>query len=123
MNPKALHKISYGMYVVSSKAGDKINGQMTNSDFDIFHGVEHRNGKTGVPVVTENSVAYAESKFVDTSGVGTHILYICEVVDTDTLNEGEVMTYEYYHGVKGGTLSEKASHHIKEKNDPKEVNK
>ena len=31
MNPKALHKISYGHYIVSSKKEDKINGQIANA--------------------------------------------------------------------------------------------
>jgi flavin reductase (DIM6/NTAB) family NADH-FMN oxidoreductase RutF/rubredoxin len=31
MNPRALHKISYGLYVVTSKKGTKFNGQIANS--------------------------------------------------------------------------------------------
>ena len=31
MNPKALHKISYGLYVVTSRKGEKINGQIANT--------------------------------------------------------------------------------------------
>ncbi len=31
MNPNALHKISYGMYILTSKKGDKINGQIANA--------------------------------------------------------------------------------------------
>ena len=31
MDPKALYKISYGLYVVSSKKGDKFNGQIANT--------------------------------------------------------------------------------------------
>lgn len=31
MNTKALHQITYGMYIVSSKKGDKINGQVANT--------------------------------------------------------------------------------------------
>jgi flavin reductase (DIM6/NTAB) family NADH-FMN oxidoreductase RutF/rubredoxin len=31
VNPKALHKISYGLYVVTSKRGDKTNGQIANT--------------------------------------------------------------------------------------------
>ena len=31
MNPKALYKISYGMYVVCSKDGEKMNGQIANT--------------------------------------------------------------------------------------------
>ncbi len=35
MNQKALHKISYGLYVVSSKRNDKFNGQIANTVFQI----------------------------------------------------------------------------------------
>ena len=35
MNLKALYKISYGLYVVSSKAGEKFNGQIANTVFQI----------------------------------------------------------------------------------------
>lgn len=35
MNPKALHKISYGIYIVSSKKEDKFNGQIANTIFQI----------------------------------------------------------------------------------------
>ncbi|MEW6686025.1 MAG: flavin reductase family protein [Candidatus Edwardsbacteria bacterium] len=35
MNPKTLYKISYGFYVVSSKTGEKLNGQIANTVFQI----------------------------------------------------------------------------------------
>ncbi|MCL5985669.1 MAG: rubredoxin [Actinobacteria bacterium] len=35
MNPKTLYKISYGMYVVSSRKGDKLNGQIANTVFQV----------------------------------------------------------------------------------------
>ena len=35
MDPKALHKIGYGMYLVASKKGRKINGQTANTVFQI----------------------------------------------------------------------------------------
>ena len=35
MDLKALHKLGYGLYVVSSKKGDKINGQIANTVFQI----------------------------------------------------------------------------------------
>ena len=35
MNPKTLHKISYGLYVVSSIDNNKINGQIANSLFQV----------------------------------------------------------------------------------------
>ena len=35
MNTKALFKLSYGLYIVTSKKGDKINGQIANTAFQI----------------------------------------------------------------------------------------
>ncbi|MBC7128104.1 MAG: flavin reductase [Thermoplasmatales archaeon] len=35
MDKKALHKISYGLYIVSSKKGDMLNGQIANSVFQV----------------------------------------------------------------------------------------
>ena len=35
MNPKALQKLGYGVYVVSSRKGDKLNGQIANTVFQI----------------------------------------------------------------------------------------
>jgi len=35
MNLKALHKIGYGMYVVGAKAGEKFNGQIANTVFQV----------------------------------------------------------------------------------------
>lgn len=35
MNSKTLYKISYGLYVISSKRGKKINGQIANTVFQI----------------------------------------------------------------------------------------
>ncbi len=35
MNLKTLWKISYGLYIVSSKKGDKLNGQIANTVFQV----------------------------------------------------------------------------------------
>lgn len=35
MDSKALHKISYGLYVITSKKGDRFNGQIANTVFQI----------------------------------------------------------------------------------------
>ncbi len=35
MNPKALHKLSYGLYVVCSRKGDRLNGQIANTVIQI----------------------------------------------------------------------------------------
>lgn len=35
MNTKALYKLSYGLYIVSSRKGDRLNGQIANTVFQI----------------------------------------------------------------------------------------
>ena len=35
MDTRALHNISYGMYVVASRKGDKINGQIANTAIQV----------------------------------------------------------------------------------------
>ncbi|HOJ44373.1 MAG TPA: flavin reductase family protein, partial [Syntrophorhabdaceae bacterium] len=35
MNKKAIQKICYGVYIISSKMGEKINGQIANTVFQI----------------------------------------------------------------------------------------
>ena len=35
MDHKALHKLSYGMYVIGSRKGDRLNGQIANTVFQI----------------------------------------------------------------------------------------
>jgi len=35
MNPTALFKVNYGVYIVSSKSGDKLNGQIGNTVFQV----------------------------------------------------------------------------------------
>lgn len=35
MNTRTLHKVSYGLYIISSRNGDKLNGQIANTVFQI----------------------------------------------------------------------------------------
>ena len=35
MNPHALHKLGYGVYVVTSRKGDRLNGQICNTVFQV----------------------------------------------------------------------------------------
>ena len=35
MNPQALHKVSYGVYLISSKSQEKLNGQIANTVFQV----------------------------------------------------------------------------------------
>ena len=168
MNRKALHLISYGLYVVTSTDGESINGQIVNTvmqvaskppmvavainkenltceyirashvfaasvlgtdtpmevigrfgfrsgrDIDKFESVRYRTGITGAPIMLDHALAYIEVAATREVDAGTHVLFIGEVVDADILEEGEPMTYAYYHQVKGGKTPDKATVYIGE---------
>jgi len=150
MNMQALHKLGYGLYVVCSRKGNKLNGQIANIVFQItseppiiaisidkrnlthefikesrvfvasvlsqdtplsfighfgfksgreidkLEGINYRIGETRAPVVTDNALAYLEAMMVQEVDVGTHTIFIGELVGADILREGEPMTYAYY---------------------------
>ncbi len=169
MNLKALYKLGYGMYVVSSRKGDRLNGQIANTvfqitsepptiavsinknnlthefiteskaftasilyrdtplsfighfgfksgrDIDKLKGINYKIGKTRTPVVIDNAVAYLEAKVVQEIDVGTHTIFLGELVDADVISEKECMTYDYYHQVKRGTTPKTAPSYVEEK--------
>ncbi len=171
MNLKALHKLSYGLYVVSSRKGDRINGQIANTvfqitsepptiavsinkgnltheyikesrvltasvlsqdtplsfvghfgfksgrDIDKFDGINYKIGETKCPVVIDNTLAYIEAKVIGELDIGTHTIFVAELIAADVIKEGEPMTYAYYHQVKRGTTPKTAPSYIEEKKD------
>jgi flavin reductase (DIM6/NTAB) family NADH-FMN oxidoreductase RutF/rubredoxin len=171
MDPKALYKIGYGMYIVGSKKGDKINAQIANTvvqitsapptlaisinkknltweyineskvfsvsvlvqdtplsfvgqfgfksgrDINKFEGVKHKIGQTGSPVVLDNMVSYLEAKVIQSVDVGTHTIFIGEVVEGEVLSDKPSLTYEYYRQVKQGTTPKTAPSYVEVKKE------
>lgn len=156
MNDKALYKIPYGLYVICSKKGKKINGQIVNALFQVtakpptiavsinkknltheyiseskvftasilcentpmtiigtfgfksgrdvnkFENVDYKIGKTGAPIILGCTLGYIEAKVINQISIGTHTIFIGEVIDTDVFNQDPVLTYDFYTKVKGG---------------------
>lgn len=159
---KALSLFSYGLYIVSSADGDKPNGQVVNTVFQLtasppriaasinksnlthdyvvksglytvsvlaqdapmpFIGLfGFRSGRdmnkfekaayktlAGCPAVTENALAIAAVKVEQAVDVGTHTLFIGQVVAAEPLKDGAPLTYEYYKAVKHGKTQKNAT--------------
>jgi rubredoxin/flavin reductase (DIM6/NTAB) family NADH-FMN oxidoreductase RutF len=72
-------------------------------EFKKLDGIATRTGVTGVPIVTENCVAFIEAEVINEMDCGTHTLFLGRVLECDVLDAAAVpMTYAYYHQVKGG---------------------
>lgn len=150
MKYKAFHKLSYGLYIITTRVNDENAGYvgntvfqvtsepsqiaischknnaslekilqskifsisvlgknastsliggfgfMSGTDVDKFRNVETITAKTGAPIVLDSSVAWFDCKVVSTQDVGSHILIIGEVVESDVISDEEPLTYAYY---------------------------
>ncbi len=78
-------------------------GYKSGRALDKFASVRHRTGRTGAPILLEDSLAWFECRVVQTVDVGTHRLYVGEVVDGDVIDANPPpLTYAYYRDVKKG---------------------
>ncbi len=78
-----------------------------------FGSVQHRRGKTGAPILLEDTLAWFECKVVQTIDVGTHMLFVGEVIDGDVLDGSQPpLTYAYYREVKKGKSPKNAPTYV-----------
>jgi ferric-chelate reductase [NAD(P)H] len=155
---KVFRDLSYGLYIVTSRNDDKINGQVVNTVIQVtsdpprvaviinkknmthelimnskvfaamildenvpmvflgpfgfrsgreinkFEKVTYTIGNTGCPILTENTLSMIEAEVVHDIDLGTHTIFIGDVVNSEVMNEGNPLTYKYYHEhLKGKT--------------------
>ncbi|MCJ7515022.1 MAG: flavin reductase [Dehalococcoidia bacterium] len=92
-------------------------GFKSGRDVDKFSGVNYKMGETGAPIVLDNALAYLEAKVINQMDVGTHTIFVGEIIGADVVKEGEPMTYAYYHQVRRGTTPKTAPTYIEEKKE------
>ena len=151
MDNKALFKLSYGVFVLSSKSGDKVNACITNTciqaandpvriaisvlntnltcdyikdsgvfsvsvldktcifdtvkhfgmqsgrDVNKFEGVKLPIDLNGVPYLPWSTNSVLSAKVLESIDLGTHTLFIAEVVDMKVLSDNKPLTYADYH--------------------------
>jgi hypothetical protein len=83
-------------------------------DIDKFDGVKYHLSPLGNPILEENSTAFLEVRIDKEVDVGTHTIFIGEVVDADIQSDGEPLTYAHYHLVKKGKAPKTAPTYIEE---------
>ncbi|MCI9670304.1 MAG: flavin reductase [Lawsonibacter sp.] len=152
MDNKVMYSLSYGLFVLSARRGDKDNGCITNTaiqvttdpnrivvainkgnythdmvketgrftvsilseeakfdlfqrfgfqsgrDTDKFAGFESHTGKDadGIPYVTQGTNAWLSCKVVSATDLGTHTLFLADVLDGGVLSGAPSATYAYY---------------------------
>jgi rubredoxin/flavin reductase (DIM6/NTAB) family NADH-FMN oxidoreductase RutF len=89
-------------------------GFKSGRQVDKFENVQYKIGETLAPIVLDHTLAYLEARVMNQIEVGTHTIFLGEVVGADVLKEGNPMTYAYYHEVKRGTTPKSAPSYVKE---------
>ena len=151
MNNTAMFKLTYGLFVLTAKDGDKDNGCIINTamqvtaepnriiivvnkqnythdmimktkefnvsmidteaDFELFKHFGFQSGrdvdkmsdvsfsrsKNGVAYLNEMVNGYISGKVISTTDLGSHTMFLADVVDGDVLSDYESVTSSYYH--------------------------
>jgi rubredoxin/flavin reductase (DIM6/NTAB) family NADH-FMN oxidoreductase RutF len=79
--------------------------------------VNYKLGEAKAPIILDHSLAYLEARVINQLDVGTHTIFVGELMGADVLREGEPMTYAYYHQVKRGTTPKTAPGYIAERKE------
>lgn len=88
-------------------------GYRTGRGVNKFDGIHYKLGPhTSVPIVLDDAVAWFECRLVNSIDVGSHILFIGEVVGAETLSDDTPLTYTYYREVKKGKAPKNAPHGV-----------
>ena len=103
-----------GIFTVSILAKDtplKFIGQWgfrSGRDTDKFDGINYKTGRTGAPIVLDHTLAYIEVKVTESLDVGTHTIFVGNVIYAEKVLDAEPLTYKYYKEAKGGKASREA---------------
>lgn len=91
-------------------------GFKSGRDTNKLDGVNYRTERTGAPIVTDNATSYLEARVTKEVDMGTHTIFIGEVVGAGVLTEDACMSYAYYHQVKRGTTPKTAPSYVAPQN-------
>jgi len=88
-------------------------GYKSGKNTDKLSGLKIKYGETGVPIVLNDCIAFLECKVVQTIDVGTHYMFIGELLNSEIIDDTkETLTYLYYRQVRKGIAPKNAPTYI-----------
>lgn len=88
-------------------------GFKSGKDLNKMEGMKVRYGESGVPIVLNETIAYLECRVVETVDVGSHLMFIGELIQAEVLDEEkDPLTYLHYRKVKKGVAPKNAPTYI-----------
>lgn len=71
-------------------------GFQSGRNTDKFSGETHKRSENGLIVLPEHISAYLSLNVENSLDLGTHVLFLCSVVESQVLSKAENITYAYY---------------------------
>ena len=71
-------------------------GYQSGRTADKFAGFSYEKGANDCPYISAEACAVIEAKVCNKMDLGSHMLFIAEVIDAKVLGSGEALTYAYY---------------------------
>ncbi len=90
-------------------------GFKSGRDVEKFRDVKYKFASENIPVVLDNAVGYFTAKVFKNVDMGTHTVFMSELLEAEILKDEEPMTYLYYRKVKRGVTSKNAPTYIEKK--------
>lgn len=107
---------SFSISVLHQDAPSDIIGKFgykSGRNINKLEGLDLKYGETGVPIVLNETIASMECKLVQTFDVGTHLLFIGELIQAEILDTNkEPLTYAYYRGIRKGIAPKNAPTYV-----------
>lgn len=88
-------------------------GFKSGRDIDKLSKCSYRIGESGAPIVTENALSVMESKVIGEMDIGSHTIFVADVIAADVLKKGVALTYKHYHTEKKGKSPKNAPTYVK----------
>lgn len=106
-----VNKSNYTHYMIGQNGQFNVSVIDESADFSMFQHFGFSSGRwenkfyrfnfiraeNGIPYISEHTNAYISCKVVQTVDLGTHTMFIADVVEGDVLSDRPSMTYDYYH--------------------------
>lgn len=84
-------------------------GFQSGREVDKFAGIDYFTDSLNIKQIKNGIAASFTVKVVSSMDVGTHIMFVGEVIDCRIMSDEEVLTYANYHDKKNGTTPKNAS--------------
>jgi flavin reductase (DIM6/NTAB) family NADH-FMN oxidoreductase RutF/rubredoxin len=103
---------AFSVSVLAQNVSSEIFGKFgfkSGRDFNKMLGMQVKYGNTGVPIILNNSIAFFECKLIQTVDLGTHLMFIGELIQAELIDSiSEPLTYKYYREIKKGIAPKNA---------------